>query len=309
MSAGGAFALAALLLALVLVVPLRNARARRQALAHVDARLGALADGTTMLSIDDGEDDWLALPAICPQWLALRLVRAGVLLRADRLAFAGAALLLLALLVFLLWGWTAALSMLVLPVAGALLLLDRKAARAIRAFVADLPLLLDSVQQSLKVGQSLQQALTRAVEGAGANVRQALLPAVHRIAHGVPVADALGWAARRLDVRELHMFAAAVQVNARHGGAITAILANLANILRQAARTNRELKAATAETRFSGVTLMAMPLVIIGLMAITNPDYVRFFIDDERGPRLAMIALGFQLAGMVLMRRLMRLDF
>src|SRR3546814_4271405 len=86
-------------------------------------------------------------------------------------------------------------------------------------------------------------------------------------------------------------------------------LANLARLLRQATRVRRELKAATAETRFSGLVLGAMPLLLTAVLTTINPGYTHFFLDTPEGRRLAVIALGLQLTGMALMHRLMRLSF
>src|SRR3546814_6070938 len=81
---------------------------------------------------------------------------------------------------------------------------------------------------------------------------------------------------------------------------------NLARLLRQATRVRRELKAATAETRFSGLVLGAMPLLLTAVLTTINPGYTHFFLDTPEGRRLAVIALGLQLTGMALMHRLMR---
>src|SRR3546814_13108653 len=75
------------------------------------------------------------------------------------------------------------------------------------------------------------------------------------------------------------MFAAAVSINGRHGGSIGSTLANLARLLRQATRVRRELKAATAETRFSGRVLGAMPLLLTAVLTTINPGYTHIFLD------------------------------
>src|SRR3546814_5697208 len=75
-------------------------------------------------------------------------------------------------------------------------------------------------------------------------------------------------------------------------GSIGSTLANLARLLRQATRVRRELKAATAETRFSGLVLGAMPLLLTAVLTTINPGYTHFFLDTPEGRRLAVIALG-----------------
>src|SRR3546814_20328765 len=71
-------------------------------------------------------------------------------------------------------------------------------------------------------------------------------------------------------------------------GSIGSTLANLARLLRQATRVRRELKAATAETRFSGLVLGAMPLLLTAVLTTINPGYTHFFLDTPEGRRLAV---------------------
>src|SRR3546814_15481095 len=94
------------------------------------------------------------------------------------------------------------------------------------------------------------------------------------------------------------MFAAAVSISGRHGGSIGSTLANLARLLRQATRVRRELKAAPAETRFSGLVLGAMPLLLTAVLTTINPGYTHFFLHTPEGRRPAVNPLGLQLPRM-----------
>jgi tight adherence protein B len=107
----------------------------------------------------------------------------------------------------------------------------------------------------------------------------------------------------------MSMLAAAIRTNMRYGGSVSAVLSNLSAILRERVRIGRELKAATSEAKVSSRVLIAMPLVAMALLMAANPAYIDFFLQDARGHRLAIIAVGLQLAGMLVMRRVMRLTF
>jgi tight adherence protein B len=181
--------------------------------------------------------------------------------------------------------------------------------RRLAAFVDSLPLYLDATRQLLLVGNSLQQAMVKAGVSASPPVTRHIGPLLRRIDFGAPPGDSIQWLAERLEVMELHMLAAAVQTNTRYGGRISTVLGNLTQILRDRARMGRELKSATAETRISGMVLAALPICVGGLVSIINPSYVRFFIDTHKGHTLIFTAMGLEILGVLVMRRLMRLDF
>src|SRR3546814_9642241 len=77
-----------------------------------------------------------------------------------------------------------------------------------------------------------------------------------------------------LRVPEISMLAAAIRTNMRYGGSISAVLLNLANILRERIRIKRELKAAISEAKISGRVLIVMPLVAMAVLVAMNPDYI-----------------------------------
>jgi tight adherence protein B len=228
-----------------------------------------------------------------PQQLAL-LAGAFPLFFALVLGLAGLAFALLA---------TAAMA------ATIILYVRARARRGIEALIDSLPVYLDGVRQLMVVGNSLSQALIRALPAAADPVRSYLGGAIRRIELGAPIGDSLQQAADRLAVPEIAMLSAAVRANLRFGGPIATILGNLAQILRERLRIKRELASATAEARVSTKMLIAFPLLLSLFLLTTNPAYRHFFFVDPRGHRLAAIASALQLIGMMLMLRLQRLAF
>jgi tight adherence protein B len=244
-----------------------------------------------------------------PRLFQLWQARADVALPLHLLAAGGAMLLALG----------AALTWLVGPVVGlavpaAVLLagvyaLWRLATQRLSAFVDGLPFFLDALRQLLIVGNSMQQALFRGTENAGPAMQRYLLPMIRRINNGQPMPEAVSWLAARLELPELFMLSTAIETNLRYGGRMSTVLANLIQILRDRARVGRELRAATAEIRFSAIVLGLMPMIVAVMITLIKPSYMMFFIEAEQGPRLAFIALGMQALGILVIRRIMRLEY
>lgn len=250
-------------------------------------------------------------PAVlaAPDRMAPLLAQAQIDVTARALGMVGGGLLLIALFALLAAGPVAALAV----VAGVPMALigwvRRRAQRRVEALIEALPYYIDAVRQMQAVGNSLAQALDRALADAPAVVRSYIAPVARRLELGAPVADAMQVLAERLRVPEISMLAAAIRTNMRYGGSISAVLLNLANILRERIRIKRELKAAISEAKISGRVLIVMPLVAMAVLVAMNPDYIDFFLRDPRGHRLAVVALVLQGMGMLVMRRVMRLAF
>lgn len=187
--------------------------------------------------------------------------------------------------------------------------LRRLARKRVEALIDALPLYVDGVRQLLGIGTSLTQALLRALGDAPPAVRRYFDPVARRIELGASVDDVMDDMASQLKVAEVSMLAAAIRTQMRFGGSINVVLTNLAQLLRDRIRVRRDLKAATAEARVSAKVLIAMPVVAMVLLMLSNPEYPRFFLYDPRGQNFGLIAIGLQLAGIFVLRQQMKLEF
>lgn len=281
-------------------------RGRRSAVAE---RLRALVSPRTATGLVPAggarrlEMTWL------PRRLRLLLARADVAVTpaAGAAAIGGITAVLVASV--LLGGViAAAVAAAVLPAAAAAVL-SRLAARRTEAFLQALPGWLDGVRQLVVVGNSLQQAIERATRDGAPEVRRYLRGTVHQLRHGAPLGEALTALADRYDLVEIHMISSALQANLRYGGRLADVLANLTGVFQDRLRIRREMQALTSETRTSIWVLAALPLVVLGALAVANPNYVKFYFEHDTGHWLAGLALGVQVLGILVMRRLMRVTF
>lgn len=297
--------LGAVLMVAAIVAVVRRLARRRAHEATIAARLGALKSDDP----DKAQAGVLLGPQAGPMILRVKFARAGLQISRPT-GLAAVAMLLGATVAAVLLGHV--LPAIVLPLAvvsGLLGFLELRAAMSMRALVRDLPPMLDGVRQHLTIGASLQQALTRSIEGSGTHVRRHFQAVARRIENGASVAESLAWLAERLQTPEIDMMSAAVQTNVRFGGPIGPALQNLVQILRDRARVIRELKAATAETRMSGWLLAGMPIAGIVGVSFLNPVYARFLFETQTGHTMLIFAFGFQAMGCVAMARVMKLDF
>lgn len=297
---GGAYLLLALLIVGAIVWHWLSERTRDRVV--LDRRLEAIAT----------PDAVPARPIIAvtvPERIAPLLAQAQVELTVSALQALTGAMLVATLIILLLFGPAAALVMVVgLPMI-ALSWLKGRARKRIDALTEALPLYLDGVRQLQAVGNSLSQALARALADAPDAVRTYFAPVGRRLAMGAPVAETLQQLADRLQVPEVSMIAAAIRTNLRYGGSIATVFGNLASILRERVRIRRDLEAATSEAKVSARVLIAMPLLAMALLVGMNRAYIQFFIEDPRGRTLSLVAIVLEVIGIAIIRRMMRLAF
>lgn len=265
-----------------------------------------------VLARHEGANASGTLPAVTawvPPWFERYLHRAG--LPATPLVYA--ALLAPAPLLFLLSrfllgpGYALLLTGTAYP-----LLLSSFIQWRIRAFrqkiVDQLPNFLESIVRILSVGCSLELAFRNASEECDEPLRAINQQVLLRTRAGQSLEDALIQLADVYAIREMGFVASLFHLGIRYGGNANAVLERLSTTLRERRRGQHELKAMTAETRASAWILNALPIVV-GLLTLTaNPAYLTGMWTDPGGRQLLLWALGLQIAGMLLLFRMARID-
>ncbi len=275
---------------------------RNRKLAEIDRRLSAIG-------VPGAGAIRPALPVSVPDRIAPLLAQAQLEITAPTLRLLGGIALGGALLALILAGPVVTLVLLGLVPLLAHAWVRRRAGKRVDALIEALPHYIDAVRQSQAVGNSLPQALERALADAPQAVQSYFAPAARRLEMGAPVGDTMQQLADRLRIPEISMLAAAVRTNLRYGGSLGTVLRNLAQILRDRQNIKRELRAATSEAKVSSRVLIAMPILAMIMLVAMNPAYIDFFTHDQRGRTLMTAALVLQGGGILVLRRLMRLDF
>jgi tight adherence protein B len=239
--------------------------------------------------------DAFFLPGLAPQSLAGRtFLVAALAAQTIVLAFAG---------------WKAGIAIGIAALIGHMFLVRWRKKKHAQEFCDGLPALLERTRRLILIGNTLPQAFVEAVATADPIVKREIDPVVRRIRHGASFADSIEMLARQIDIIELHMLAAYVRTNAKFGGRVAQTLVNLINQLANKRRLEREIKAATAETRASAIILFGLMAFTMTAMSLMNPEYLRFFLDTDTGRIFLIGIIGWPLLGALVMRRILVIDF
>ncbi|MFA5120089.1 type II secretion system F family protein [Zavarzinia sp.] len=185
--------------------------------------------------------------------------------------------------------------------------LSSAADHKVNSFLEELPNFLERLRQLITTGNSQAQAFDKALVYSGDAVRCYLDPVALRLKIGVPLPDALRVQSQRLAIAELGMLAMVVRTNLRYGGNLGYILEHLARVLRDRIRVRGEFRALSSELRSTAFVMVSIPPLVGLAIMLLNPTYLDYFAKE--GQYLLGIALGLEVLGIVVMRRLMRVDY
>jgi tight adherence protein B len=94
----------------------------------------------------------------------------------------------------------------------------------------------------------------------------------------------------------------------RTGGNLAEILDKLAYIIRERFKLRGKIAAISAHGRMTGAALTSIPIAVAGLMFLVNPEYIRFFFVDEVGNYMLAAAVGLQVIGYLVIRKIVSIE-
>jgi tight adherence protein B len=179
---------------------------------------------------------------------------------------------------------------------------DRRRAQ----IVSQLPGFLESVIRVLGAGNTLDEAISSSAREAQEPIRPLFLSVGRQVRLGAPIESVLIETADIHRLHELKVMALAAAINRKYGGSLRNVLRSLIQAVRARDTAARELRALTAETRFSAVVLSIIPVSLMIYIFAQNPSYYQVMWADGTGRWLLIFSVGMQIFGIFAIYRMMQ---
>jgi tight adherence protein B len=188
------------------------------------------------------------------------------------------------------------------------LLLARAIDRRQRAFQEQLPDLLTVLATSLRAGHSFMQALNAVTREADEPAASEFTRIETEIRLGRSTDDALLAAADRMGSDDFRWTAMAINIQRQVGGNLAEVLETVADTCREREMIRRQVRVLSAEGRLSVAILFAMPFFLTAYLLVVNPKYLATLVQEPIGILLICGAGILMVAGLVWMRKIVRID-
>ncbi len=176
--------------------------------------------------------------------------------------------------------------------------------RRLAAFDEQFPDAVDLVARALRAGHSFGSAIRMVADEMDDPVASEFDRTFRDYSFGKSMEDSLGGLVERVGLQDLKFFATAVILQRETGGNLTEILDNISHIVRERFRLLRQVKTLSAEGRLSGTILSLMAPAMLIILWLVSPGYLGMMFDHPLGKTMLMAGGGFQLLGILVIRRL-----
>jgi tight adherence protein B len=243
--------------------------------------------------------------------LQSNLLRANLYIRAEELILLCLCLALVFFMTALLLGAGVFFALLV-AIAGFALpgyILNLKRKGALRQLEAQLPTTLSIIADALRAGYSFAQAL----EVVSKDTLPPFSKECERVLRdnrlGRPMKEALRKMSNRVGSEDLELVVNALEIQRQMGGNMSTLLNKLEQTLRERSELEKDIKALTAQQRFSAVLIFLLPIVLVIFLIMTSPSYLKPLVEEPLGRYLLATAVIAQLLGFLVIRRFMKVRY
>jgi tight adherence protein B len=209
-------------------------------------------------------------------------------------------------LVLVIFGWIIGLLIIGVSMLLGWAILSGRASSRRAKIVEQLPQYLESVMRVLAAGNTLEEAIAAGAREARDPLRSLFVSVARQVRLGAQVDVVLAEAAEIHQIRDLRVLALAANINRRYGGTLRNVFRSLIQAIRMREAAARELRALTAETRFSAGVLALIPLAVSAFIFLRNRAYYVDLLATDSGKYVLVLAAVLQVLGMLIIWWMMK---
>lgn len=175
-----------------------------------------------------------------------------------------------------------------------------------RAVERSLPEVATAVADSLSAGRSLRASLPAAAAYLDGPPAAELARLGAELDLGAPTVDAVAAWRRRMRSERVDAFAAALLSQRVAGGDLAGLLRRFAAGAAERDRVAEDARSATAQARFTGLLVVAMPTGGALFAELIQPGFIAKLLGSAPSAVMLALAAALQLAGFIAIRRISR---
>jgi tight adherence protein B len=184
----------------------------------------------------------------------------------------------------------------------------RTLARRRNRFAEQLPDALQVVASALRSGHSLAGALAVVVESASEPMKSEMQHVVAAEQLGVPIQDSMMVVAKRMASADLEQLALVAELQREAGGNAAEVVDAVAETVRERFDLKRLINTLTMQGRMSRWIVTALPIGILLILQLENPDYLHPLLASTGGRVVFGLAALWAVLGSFVIKKIVEIE-
>jgi tight adherence protein B len=176
-------------------------------------------------------------------------------------------------------------------------------------FLEHFPDAVDIIVRGIKAGLPLFDSMKVIVADAPEPVRSEFRAIVDTQTIGLPLGEACARLYNRVPLPEANFFGIVVGIQQKSGGNLSEALGNLSRVLRDRKKMKAKIRAMSMEAKASASIIGSLPILVMGIVYVTSPDYIELLWITPLGRLLLAGSAVWMLTGIMVMKKMINFDF
>jgi tight adherence protein B len=175
-------------------------------------------------------------------------------------------------------------------------------------FRNQLPDLMLLMAGALRSGAGLSLALGRVAASMPMPAHREIERVLQAMRMGTSLGQALTQLERRMPIEEVTLWVTALRIGAESGSGMAPVLESLSDTLRRKLVLERKIRALTAQGRLQAWVMSALPLMVLLLLSVVDPESFGHLVATEEGRILLLGVFLGQVLGFLQIRRIVSIE-
>ena len=163
------------------------------------------------------------------------------------------------------------------------------------------------MNNSLKVGLGLAQAMERVIGGFPGPLAKEFRLILNKTQLGMPIEEALTEMGDRVQRPDMDMLVSAINILKETGGNLAETFYVMADTLRERQKMEKKINALTAQGRMQAKILSCVPFCLIGIFLVVDRDYISPLLFKPLGWFLLAVVCALVGVGYVVMQKMVEI--
>jgi tight adherence protein B len=180
--------------------------------------------------------------------------------------------------------------------------------RRLKAFNNQLGDTINLMVNGIRAGYSIMQAMEAVSREMGPPIGEEFRRVVQEVQFGISLEEAMDHMLRRVPSDDLDMMITAINVQREVGGNLAEVLDSISFTIRERVRIKGEVRALTAQSRYSGYLIAMVPVVLAVVVYLISPDFMGKMFSDVCGYVMISAAVLGIILGFVVINKVVQID-
>jgi len=173
---------------------------------------------------------------------------------------------------------------------------------------SSLPVVLAQMASAMQAGSSFAVALNLAVDESDGPLAEELVVVLQEQRLGTPLEEALQHLSRRVSLEEMDLMVCATTIARETGGNLAEVFLRLSGSLQRQLDIRARIKALTAQGVLQGWVVSLLPAVMVVALWFIEPSAMRPLVSGLLGWLCIVVVIVLELAGALMIRRIVAID-